>query len=211
MRFEVLIIYLLIIVASSVVHEFVHGYVAYLLGDDTAKVKGRLSFNPLTHIDPFLSIILPMIIVVTNMFTGINAPVFGGAKPVPFNPGRLRGREWGAAAVAAAGPVSNLLMAFIYVGLLTISGGGLLATISYIGIMVNMGFFAFNIIPIPPLDGSRILFAFAPESVRHFMIRIERYGLLFVFLLVVFFGGVLGGFIITVTNFFLSVFIGIFG
>lgn len=211
MQFEILIIYLLIIVASSVVHEFVHGYVAYLLGDDTAKVKGRLSFNPLAHIDPFLSILLPMIIVVTNMLTGVRTPVFGGAKPVPFNPGRLRGREWGAAAVAAAGPASNLLMAFIYAGLLTTSSGELLATISSIGMMVNMGFFAFNIIPIPPLDGSRVLFAVAPEGVRRFMVKIERYGLLFVFLLVVFFGGVLGNFIITVTNFFLSIFIGIFG
>lgn len=205
-----MIIYLLVIVALSIIHEFVHGYVAYLLGDDTAKLKGRLSFNPLVHVDPFLSIILPMLIVITNMTTGLYMPIFGGAKPVPFNPNRVRGKEWGVAAVAIAGPLSNLLMAFICAALLVFTSGlNMLAEIFSIGMMVNLGFFAFNIIPIPPLDGSRVLFAVAPEGIRQFMMKIEKYGLFLVFFLMMLPGDIFGNFIVTIINFFLGLWSGL--
>jgi Zn-dependent protease len=211
MNLEFLVIYLVFILVASVVHEFMHGCTAYLLGDDTARVHGRLSFNPIKHIDPFLSVLLPMIIVVSNMLTGVIMPIFGGAKPVPFNPNKVKWGEWGVALVAMAGPLSNLLMAFIFTGLISVAGGAFWREILYIGIMVNMGFFAFNILPIPPLDGSRVIYALAPEFVSRVLEQLERYGLLLVFIIILFFSNQIGHFINSIINFFLSLFIGIFG
>ena len=188
-----------VILVSMTLHEAMHGFVANWLGDDTAKMLGRLTLNPVKHIDPFLTILLPMTIAVTNMITGVHTPVFGGAKPVPINPSRIRYGEWGTAIVAASGPLTNLLLAFVAFGLLVITDlssaktlaqlfiegePSLLTQILVECILVNLGFFAFNIIPIPPLDGSRILYAFAPDFVRRAMEAIERYGIIFVFAIV---------------------------
>ena len=169
---------------SMILHELMHGLTAYWLGDDTAKVNGRLTLNPLKHIDPWLTIILPVILVLTNM------PVFGGAKPVPYNPNKVRGGEWGAALVAIAGPLTNLVLAFICFLLLAVllRGGvnapGIVITILSYGVSVNLGFFAFNILPILPLDGSRVLYAVAPEGFQRVMDGIERMGLLLIFIIV---------------------------
>lgn len=203
-----LVIVLAVIFVSMTLHEAMHGYVSYWLGDDTAKDLGRLSFNPLKHIDPFLTIILPLLLAVAG------APIFGGAKPVPFNPSKVRGGEWGVAAVALAGPLTNFLIAFVAYGLWAAFGGGISSTWTTIAaatVSVNLGFFVFNIIPVPPLDGSRVFYALAPDFIRNFMNYIERYGIIFVFLLVLLFNQQIGSFIGSAINFFIGLFGGIFG
>lgn len=183
-------IILIIVVFSVILHELAHGIVAYWLGDHTAKDAGRLTFNPLKHIDPFMSIIIPVILYM------LKAPVFGGAKPVPINYHNLKGREWGMALVAVAGPFTNFLLAFIFflighfTGWLYGTGGELLAFISTELIFVNLGFMLFNLIPIPPLDGSRVLYAISPDPVRHFLASIETYGFIIVYILILLFGEV---------------------
>lgn len=184
-----------IILLSMTVHEAMHAFMGYFLGDNTAKIEGRLTLNPLKHIDPFMTILLPLTMVL------LGGPVFGGAKPVPFNPNRVRYGEWGAAMVALAGPLTNLFIAFLAFGIGVLMGvvsnGGLVAS-SFLGsviamtVSVNLGFFVFNMLPVPPLDGSRLLYALAPESARRLMEQIEQYGTLVVFLLVVLFSGAIG-------------------
>jgi Zn-dependent protease len=176
-----------VILVSMTLHEAMHGFVAYFLGDDTAKLQGRLTLNPIKHIDPFLTILLPVMLA----FSGL--PIFGGAKPVPFNPNRVRYDEWGAAMVAFAGPLTNLVLAFVAFGIGVVTGvfgsgslgAGLWAQIIASAVVVNLGFFVFNMIPIPPLDGSRVLYALAPEFVRRGMEYIEQFGIILVFLLVI--------------------------
>lgn len=177
--------------ASMVLHELMHGLTAYWLGDDTAKLDGRLTLNPIKHIDPFLTILLPVVMLLTG------GPIFGGAKPVPFNPNKVKGGEWGAALVAIAGPLTNLVLAFIcYVVLALLQNSGVaigwLQMIFYYGTMVNLGFFAFNMIPIPPLDGSRVLYAVAPEGFQRAMDAVEQMGLLVIFLIVLVASPVIG-------------------
>ncbi len=169
------------ILISMTLHEAMHAFVGYWLGDDTAKLQGRLTLNPIKHIDPFLTILLPLALAV------IGAPVFGGAKPVPFNPDRVKGGDWGAALIAIAGPLTNFLLAFIGFGVWAIVGmptEGLVGQAFATFVFVNLGFFVFNMLPIPPLDGSRVIYAFAPEFVRTGMRFIEQYGLIFIFALV---------------------------
>ena len=197
-----------VILISMTLHEAMHGFVAYWLGDDTAKREGRLTLNPIKHLDPFLSVILPLGLVL------IGAPVFGGAKPVPFNPDRVRGEEWGSALVAIAGPLTNLIIAFVTYGLWVVVGapslGELAGQILITAYTVNLGFFIFNSIPIPPLDGSRVIYALAPEFIRTGMRAMERYGIIVVFAIVLLFNRQIGTLIITVMNFFLELFAGVF-
>lgn len=173
------VIVLGVILVSMTLHEAMHAFTSYWLGDDTAKLQGRLTLNPVKHIDPVLTILLPLLLAITGM------PVFGGAKPVPFNPDRVRYDEWGAALVALAGPLTNLLIAFISFGIWTVigvsSGSAVLVQIFSTMVMVNLGFFIFNMLPIPPLDGSRVLYALAPEFVRRGMEVIEQVGVMVVF------------------------------
>lgn len=181
------VVVLATIFVSMTLHEVMHGYMAYWLGDRTAKDQGRLSLNPLRHIDPFLTILLPLGLAL------LGGPIFGGAKPVPFNPGRVRFGEWGVALVGIAGPLTNFLLAFIFYGLYLLTyDNSLAAFIFSTATMVNLGFFAFNILPIPPLDGSRVLYALAPEFVRRAMEWIEQYGILIVFGIVLLGGGLIG-------------------
>lgn len=188
-------------------HEAMHAFVAYWLGDDTAKREGRLTLNPIKHIDPFLTLILPLGLAL------VGAPIFGGAKPVPFNPDRVRGGEWGAALVALGGPLTNLILAFITYGIWVMVGApmtGLSAQILITAYTVNLGFFIFNILPIPPLDGSRVVYAIAPEFVRTGMRAIERFGIVFVFAIILLFSSQIGVFITTSITFFLDTFNAIF-
>jgi Zn-dependent protease len=206
------IIYILIvlgvILVSMTLHEAMHGFVAYFLGDDTAKLEGRLTLNPLKHIDPFLTLLLPLFLAL------VGAPVFGGAKPVPFNPNRVKYDEWGAALVAVAGPLTNLIIAFVLFGIYALAGTpatGFMALVLTTGVMVNLGFFVFNIIPIPPLDGSRVLYALAPEFARRGMEAIERYGIIFIFLIVMLASSVIGSYMLGAIDFFIGIFSRIFG
>ncbi|MCL1929628.1 site-2 protease family protein [Candidatus Saccharibacteria bacterium] len=207
----VLVVYLIVILISAVAHEVMHGLVAHWLGDDTAKVSGRLSANPLKHLDPFLSVGLPMLLAFSSIVAGVRTPIFGGAKPVPINTARLKFGEFGMAIVAIAGPLTNLLLAFIFTGLFVKFGSSssILSEFFQIGILVNLGFFAFNIIPFPPLDGSRILYSIAPESFKKIMHGLERYGLVLVLALVLLFSEQIGNFIGGISNFFFSIFLAI--
>lgn len=189
-----LVIILGVILVSMTLHEAMHAFMGYFLGDDTAKAQGRLTLNPLKHIDPFMTILLPV------MLAFMGGPIFGGAKPVPFNPHRVRYGEWGAALVALAGPLTNLIIAFIVFGIGVVSGiitdQGIQMTLAgdivRTAVFVNLGFFVFNMLPIPPLDGSRVLYALAPEAVQRFMEQVERYGIIIVFALILLLSPVLG-------------------
>lgn len=167
---------------SVILHELMHGVTAYLLGDQTAKMSGRLTLNPLKHIDPVMSIIVPVCLAL------IGAPVFGGAKPVPINTRNLKGGEWGFALVAIAGPLTNIILSFIFflIGHFTgvFYGESFGGVICSTGMFLNMGFALFNIIPIPPLDGSRVLYALAPDGVKTFMQNMERYGLIVIYAMI---------------------------
>ncbi len=198
-----IVIVLGVILFSMTLHEAMHAFVAYWLGDDTARREGRLTLNPIKHIDPFLSIILPLGL----LFLG--GPIFGGAKPVPFRPDQVRGGDWGAALVALGGPLTNLVIAFIAYGVWVLVGApvtGLAGMIFAMMITVNLGFFVFNILPIPPLDGSRVMYALAPEFVRTGMRYIEQFGLILVFILVLAAGSLLSAYMTTVIDFFFTVF-----
>jgi len=181
------VIVLGVIVVSMVLHELAHGYVAYLLGDTTAKEDGRLALNPLQHLDPVMSVILPMI----SFFLG--GVVFGGAKPVPVNSRRLRGGVWGMALVALAGPLTNFLIALVALALGTkvpALSYGWSAQVLLQFVVVNLGFGVFNLIPIPPLDGSRVLYALMPDGVRELMDRMEGAGIAIIYILILLGGGI---------------------
>ena len=179
----ILLVFIIILV-SMTIHEAMHAFTSYWLGDDTAKLQGRLTLNPIKHIDPFMTLLLPILLAISG------SPIlFGGAKPVPFNPNKVRFNEGGIALVAAAGPLSNLLIAFLAVGIWALTGfsqQSLVAEIFITTVRVNLGFFIFNMIPIPPLDGSRLLYVLAPDFVRKIMDSIEKFGIIIVFMIALF-------------------------
>lgn len=185
-----IIVVLIIIIISVILHELSHGLVAYWLGDHTAKDAGRLTLNPIKHIDPFMSILVPVILYI------LKAPVFGGAKPVPVNHRNLKWHEWGMALVAITGPLTNFLIAFVafliahFSGMLYSLSDDILKFIFVETIFINLGFMLFNLIPIPPLDGSRVLYAIAPDFIRSFMENMERYGFIVVYALIFLFGDI---------------------
>ena len=191
---------LLIAVFSIILHELAHGMVAYFLGDRTAKEAGRLTLNPLKHIDPYMSILVPVVLYI------LKAPVFGGAKPVPINYHNLKGKEWGMALVAIAGPLTNFLIALIsfligyFSGVLQGYPDGLGYFIFAELIYLNLGLMLFNLIPIPPLDGSRVLYAIAPDFIRQIMDKMEVYGIIIVYFLILVFGNVFSGLMVGGVN-----------
>ena len=200
---------LVVILLSMTLHEAMHAFAGYWLGDDTARLQGRLTLNPIKHIDPFLTILLPILLALTP-----GAPIFGGAKPVPFNPHNIRYGEWGAALIAVAGPLTNFVLAFVsFAGFVLVGAhtdawtGQTLMTAT----LVNLGFFVFNMIPIPPLDGSRVLYALAPEFVRRGMEWIERYGIMLVFVIVLIGGRFIGAVMQQGIQFFVSLFARLLG
>ena len=185
-----LVIVFTIIIISTVLHEVAHGYAAYFQGDTTAKDEGRLSLNPLVHLDLFTSVILPVLLYLTG---GV---VLGAAKPVPVDKRNLRNGECSMAIVALAGPMMNLLIAFLMfmIGHFTgfLEDRGVMGFIFGRTVIMNLGFMAFNLIPIPPLDGSRVLYYFLSDKLREVMDFIEmRMGILFVYLFLVIFGSAL--------------------
>ncbi len=204
------LIVLVIVLVSMILHELAHGLVAYALGDDTAKEEGRLSLNPIKHLDPVFSIAVPLIMYISG------GPIFGGAKPVPVNSRNLKGGAWGMALVGIAGPLTNFLLAFLFFFLGQITGitthdMGLITAIFSQIILVNLGFFVFNILPIPPLDGSRVLYAIAPDGAREVMEKVEKtMGIWLILILVVVAGSVLPRLMGTMINGILDFFYFIF-
>lgn len=188
---------LIALVLALTLHEFAHAWVGDWLGDTTARQEGRLTLNPVAHIDPFTTLLLPLLLIVAG-----SPVVFGAAKPVPFNPWALRHGRWGAAMVAAAGPVTNLLIAVVCALWLRFMPGAPVATYQFLGtiISINIAFFVFNLIPWPPLDGSRVLYAMVPASVREVMDRIEQAGIMGLFLLLIVSYAVLMPFIAAITR-----------
>lgn len=173
-----------ILIMSVVVHEVSHGWAANYLGDPTARLQGRLTLNPLPHIDPVGSILVPVLLFFTN--AGL---MFGWAKPVPVNPYNLRGK-YAEAIVAGAGPLSNILIAVVFGFLVRIAAP--LLPVSFIqiavsAVVINIVLAIFNLIPIPPLDGSKVLFAFFPYHMQQARYTLERYGFFIVLIFIVFF------------------------
>lgn len=174
-----------VILLSMSLHEAMHAFVSHWLGDTTAKDLGRLTLNPLKHIDIYTTVLLPMLLI------ALGIPPFFVAKPVPFNPDRVRFEEFGAALIGVAGPITNFLLATVaalVVRLGNIPVGTDIYNIFSIFIIINLAFFVFNMIPFPPLDGSRLLYAFAPEPLQKIMFRIESAGFMTIlFFMLIFF------------------------
>lgn len=190
-----LVLVLISVLLSMTLHEAMHGFMAYWLGDDTAARHGRLTLNPIAHIDPFATILLPLLLA------AVGAPPFGAAKPVPFDPNRVRWGDYGAALVGLAGPFTNFVLGFVgFVLLMPWPDVGIFSAFLQVFMIVNLAFFVFNMIPLPPLDGSRVLYAFAPDFARSIMETIERYGLIAIFGVVVLFNAQLGLFMTSAIN-----------
>ncbi|MDO8424137.1 MAG: site-2 protease family protein [bacterium] len=227
--------YLFTLIYSVIIHEVSHGVMALWLGDMTAKLAGRINLNPLKHIDPFGSVILPVLLFLTTSFA------FGWAKPVPYNPYNLRNQKWGPTMVALAGPLSNFLLALVaallakmlplsrlikediidrFFGVIYGRGGlldsfhffaeaiaGSLSSI-FFGLLLLIIFWnvvlgCFNLLPVPPLDGSKILYALLSLKERT-LFFLEQYGLFLLIFIIVFFSGPISIFISFVLNLFVS-------
>ena len=193
------ILFAVVIIAISItLHEFMHGFMAKALGDSTAEEAERLSLNPLKHIDPFATVLLPIVLLV------IGLPPFGAAKPVPVNFSRLKYEEFGGALVGLVGPLTNLVLAIVgavfyrALGVASMNDMGQLFLELFIAI--NIGFFIFNMIPFPPLDGSRVLYAFAPGPLQRLMEGIERFGLLAIGIFVIFLIPLISPMLTTINN-----------
>jgi Zn-dependent protease len=175
---------LIVLLFSVIIHEVAHGSVANYLGDQTAKYHGRLTLNPIKHLDLFGSILLPLILAISHL------PVIGWAKPVPINPYNFLDQKWGELKVSLAGPASNFLIALIFSLAIRFfslpeSLVGLFATIAIYNFLLAI----FNLIPIPPLDGSWILFSFLPKSMSPIKMFLRQYGM-FLLIFLIFFGGI---------------------
>ena len=193
---------IIVLLFSAIAHEYMHGWAAFRLGDSTAKNAGRLTLNPLAHLEWFGSFFLPLVMVVTNM-----PFVFGWAKPVPYNPNNLKDQKYGDAKVAVAGPLTNLVIALFF-GLFlrffpvfNLNFSGLLAVVIYINLILAV----FNLVPIPPLDGSKILATFLPVAWRNRYLEMERAGFIFIILFVM----LAGGLIIPIVDFLFKIIVGV--
>ena|SRR3989344_2727336 len=157
------ILFFLILIFSIILHEVAHGYAAERLGDPTARYAGRLTLNPIVHIDMLGSIILPLISILSP-----GGFIFGWAKPVPYNPYNLtRAPKWGEAIVAGAGPATNFALALLFALFVRFSPDETFAAVCFMGVVSNLWLGFLNLVPVPPLDGSKVLEALLPRTLRH--------------------------------------------
>lgn len=176
---------------SVVIHEVSHGFMAERFGDKTARMAGRLTLNPLNHLDLFGSILLPALLYITSGF------VFGWAKPVPYNPDNLSNKRWGTMWVALAGVLANLLVALFFgliirfAPMLGVELPGSFYFITSSIVLVNLALMIFNLVPIPPLDGSKVLFSLLPGSFYRVTSFIEQYSLPLLLVFILFFSDIL--------------------
>lgn len=172
---ETILVWAIPLLTAITLHEAAHGYTAYRLGDATAYLQGRVSLNPIRHIDLLGTIVIPLILLATG-----SSFIFGYAKPVPVNFLQLRHVRRDTVLVALAGPFSNLVMAFIWsllkLTVLSIPGNVFLLKMVNAGIAVNLVLFAFNLFPLPPMDGGRIMLSLLPPQMAYQFAKIERYG-----------------------------------
>jgi Zn-dependent protease len=182
-----LIFSIIVLLYSVIIHEIAHGYAALAQGDRTAEYEGRLTLNPIPHIDLVGTIILPIL-----AFLLPGSFLFGWAKPVPFNPYNLKNQRWGEVIVAAAGPLSNILLALIFglfIRFYLIPHGianGPVGSLSQIVVLINVTLAIFNLVPIPPLDGSKIISGLLPQSFLRFRRSLEKFGYVGVFIFLIF-------------------------
>lgn len=173
----IVIFQVVVLIFSAVIHEYMHGWTADRLGDNTARLAGRLTLNPLAHLEWFGSLLVPGLMLLSGM-----PFVFGWAKPVPYNPYNLSDRRWGGAKVALAGPLANFVVALFFalvwrfMPFVSLTFSGLIAIIVYINLILMV----FNLLPIPPLDGSKILAPFLSPRLREKYLSLERFGFIFV-------------------------------
>jgi Zn-dependent protease len=190
----------IILIFSAIVHEVAHGLMAEKLGDSTARDEGRITLNPIPHIDPFGSILLPILLLAAG-----SPIILGAAKPVPVNFGNLKNPKSGMALVSLAGPVSNFILAVLFIipiklGLANNVSGPILLQAALINIVLG----TFNLIPIPPLDGSKIVASMAPDEWMYKILEWERYG--FILVLVFLYMGLLDRILLPVIIFFSNLF-----
>jgi len=177
-----LIFYVLVIIPSAILHEYAHGWTADRLGDSTPRLAGRLTLNPIPHIDLWGTVLLPFGL----FFLTSGSFLFAYAKPVPYNPLALRFQRWGSAAVGVAGPAANLIVAFGLGLLIRFLGFSSFTSFLSIVVYANIMLALFNLIPVPPLDGSKLLYALLPDRWYQFKILLERYSLVMLIVVVFF-------------------------
>lgn len=192
-----------LLLIAMIVHEFAHGWVAYKRGDPTAKLSGRLTLNPLVHIDPFWTLLFPLMLFIT---TG-GRFVFGAAKPVPINYWALKNPKKDIIWIGLSGPLANLILAFAVAQILKyIIPSGIIASLLYELLSINVILAIFNLIPIPPLDGSRVLMGLLPHELAEQYSSIERYGFIILFFFIWF--GVLDRFVWPLVAFVIRILMG---
>lgn len=178
-----LLFFFLIIIPSAIIHEYAHGWAADQMGDPTARHAGRLTLNPMAHIDMWGTILMPVLLL---LFSG-GSFMFAYAKPVPYNPYNLRNQKWGPALVGIAGPAANLIAAIFFGLLVRFLPASSFVNLLSIIVYANVLLMVFNLVPIPPLDGSKILFALLPDSMENLKINLERFGFIILLFFIFYF------------------------